>query len=286
MDRNGARTQRHRAWLLVGLALLPLATACDGTSPSAGAQPASTAVSEPAMQAAVSLTSSSGAATSATTDRVPSTAVPATTMPATTTTTTEPVPVTDETQIAAAQRLLLARGYDLGEVDGAVGPATAAAIAAFRTDVGLPADGALDTAVLAALDASSQQVRAQLPASVVIDLSDQRLSVFNQAGTLVTAWPISTGGPGNETPTGSFAVQGRQRVGTAKDVDTVHMDYFTVFNDNIGFHGIPWVGSRDDRIWTPLGQYGVSHGCVRMDDANAQYLYNFLLDGAAVTVQD
>jgi lipoprotein-anchoring transpeptidase ErfK/SrfK len=97
---------------------------------------------------------------------------------------------------------------------------------------------------------------------------------------------VSTGGPGSETPVGTYAVQARQRTGQAEDAPTVHMDYFTVFNGDIGFHGIPWAGDRANPLWTPLGEAAVSHGCVRMDDANARVLYTFLPDGAQVVVQD
>lgn len=194
--------------------------------------------------------------------------------------------VNEPQQVARAQRLLLALGYDVGEVDGALGPATSAAVHELQRMEGLPLTGRLDATTHAALVAGSAHVTAELPARAEVDLSEQELFVYNELGGLVTRWPVSTGGPGNETPTGNFSVLARQRVGTAKDADTVHMDYFTVFDNNIGFHGIPWVATREDRISTPLGQYGVSHGCIRMDDVNAAYLYTFLADGAAVVVRD
>jgi lipoprotein-anchoring transpeptidase ErfK/SrfK len=74
-------------------------------------------------------------------------------------------------------------------------------------------------------------------------------------------------------------------VGEAKDAPTVHMDWFTTFDGDVGFHGIPWAGDRANPLWTPLGEAAVSHGCVRMDDANARLLYTFLPDGAPVVVQ-
>jgi lipoprotein-anchoring transpeptidase ErfK/SrfK len=167
-----------------------------------------------------------------------------------------------------------------------VGPATASAIGAFQTEHGLERTGELDAVTLGLLEDPSSTVAGRLPTKVEVDLSEQRLRVYNAAGALVTQWPVSTGGPGDETPIGAFAVQARQPVGTAKDAETVHMDWFTVFNGNIGFHGIPYVGTRDNRLWTPLGEYGVSHGCIRMDDANARYLFDFLPDGAPVNVLD
>ena len=194
--------------------------------------------------------------------------------------------VTDSAQMARAQQLLLAQGYRVGAIDGAVGPSTAAALAAFQADKHLPVSGQLDVGTFTALVAAAISVTDRLPASVVIDLSEQYLSVYNAGAQLITRWPISTGGPGRETPTGSFQVQSRQLVGTSSGDARVHMDFFTVFNGDIGFHGIPWVSTRDDRLWTPLGEYGVSHGCIRMEDANAEYLYSFLPDGAPVEVRD
>ena len=50
------------------------------------------------------------------------------------------------------QSALADRGFDPGPVDGAMGPRTRAAIAAFRRDQGLPENGALDAALLRRLD--------------------------------------------------------------------------------------------------------------------------------------
>jgi lytic murein transglycosylase len=49
------------------------------------------------------------------------------------------------------QERLIARGYDVGGADGAIGPRTRAAISAFQASVGLPADGRAGQRVLAAL---------------------------------------------------------------------------------------------------------------------------------------
>lgn len=49
------------------------------------------------------------------------------------------------------QQRLLERGFDVGVVDGAIGPRTRAAIAAFQTSVGLPVDGRAGARVLKAL---------------------------------------------------------------------------------------------------------------------------------------
>jgi peptidoglycan hydrolase-like protein with peptidoglycan-binding domain len=49
------------------------------------------------------------------------------------------------------QQRLVERGFDIGAVDGMIGPRTRAAIEAFQASVGLPADGRAGARVLKAL---------------------------------------------------------------------------------------------------------------------------------------
>jgi lytic murein transglycosylase len=63
---------------------------------------------------------------------------------------------TDDPGLSRAERLevqqrLIARGYDVGSADGAIGPRTRAAITAFQASTGLPADGRAGQRVLNAL---------------------------------------------------------------------------------------------------------------------------------------
>ena len=117
--------------------------------------------------------------------------------------------------------------------------------------------------------------------AVVVDLSEQHVYMYNQAW-LVAILPVSSGASG--TPTGSFRVQGHTRVGTSGSDARVHMDFFTTFNGNIGFHGIPWVSTRARRLPTPLGIRPVSHGCVRLYEENVQELFELVQLGTPVTV--
>jgi lytic murein transglycosylase len=66
---------------------------------------------------------------------------------------------TDDPGLSRAERRevqerLLARGYDIGAADGAIGPRTRAAISAFQASAGLPADGRAGQRVLNALRAA------------------------------------------------------------------------------------------------------------------------------------
>ena len=70
---------------------------------------------------------------------------------------------TDDPGISRAERKevqerLIARGYDVGSADGAIGPRTRAAISAFQASVGLPPDGRAGQRVLTALRAAPQPV--------------------------------------------------------------------------------------------------------------------------------
>lgn len=69
---------------------------------------------------------------------------------------------TDDPGLSRAERrelqeLLLARGYDIGSADGAIGARTRAAISAFQAAAGLPADGRAGGRVLRALRETSPQ---------------------------------------------------------------------------------------------------------------------------------
>lgn len=127
-------------------------------------------------------------------------------------------------------------------------------------------------------------VTARTAHRVTVVLDEQRAYVYAADGSLLGRWKVSTGGPGHRTPTGSFRVTSRTRTGTSGSSPEVHMDFFVRFNGGIGFHGIPWRKNRSSRLWTPLGRYGVSHGCVRMADEHARRLFRELPKGALVTV--
>lgn len=205
--------------------------------------------------------------------------------PARSTVTSAPGPVAEPAEVVRVQRLLLASGRDVGDVDGEIGPRTAAALVDVQRRAGLPSTGQLDARTARAVDAATAGVVDRLPASVTVDLSEQSVTAFNAAGAPIDRWPVSTGAPGSDTPTGSFAVLGRMRVGQSAGHAEVHMDYFTVFDGDVGFHGIPWVGVRDIRLDTPLGETPVSAGCIRMADHHAAWLYTFLPDDAPVIVE-
>lgn len=114
----------------------------------------------------------------------------------------------------------------------------------------------------------------------VVTLSNQQATFYDTAGNIVFQVPISSGKNGL-TPTGTFHVQSKSERAYAGN--GVYMDWMTRFNGGIGFHSIPKKSSGED-IPTPLGQAPVSHGCIRMADANAKTVFQNLPIGAVIEV--
>jgi lipoprotein-anchoring transpeptidase ErfK/SrfK len=107
----------------------------------------------------------------------------------------EPAPPPAPTyDLAAIQRQLTELRYYVGTVDGNLGAATRSAIQAFQKVHGLAADGAVGPATLAALEAPRQpQLRGGPATRVEVDLTKQVLYLV-QDGTLTRILPISSGG--------------------------------------------------------------------------------------------
>jgi len=107
---------------------------------------------------------------------------------------------------------------------------------------------------------------------LVIDISEQRLYVYDSSELLVKTIPVSTGAPATPTPLGTYKVYSKSAKTFVRDNPSVTMNHMVRFNKNIGFHSIP--RNNGVPMYTPLGKIPVSHGCVRLSDGNARELYN------------
>lgn len=114
-------------------------------------------------------------------------------------------------------------------------------------------------------------------ARACVDLEKQQAWLLDPQGTVLRGpVPISSGGPGQETPTGTFKVQWKDKdhkSTESKDAqgNPAPMPYSVFFaNGGVAFHG----GSLTR----------ASAGCVHLDDADAQAFYNALKLGDEVQV--
>ncbi|MGF1478651.1 MAG: L,D-transpeptidase [Cyanophyceae cyanobacterium] len=124
---------------------------------------------------------------------------------------------------------------------------------------------------------------------LVIRLSDRRVYLYSDE-ELTASYPIAVGKRGWETPTGVFAV--RQKLknpawehpwtgeivppGPNNPLGAGWVGFWTDGVNSIGFHGTP-----DESL---IGQ-AVSHGCVRMRNADVLALYEQVEVGTLVVVE-
>ena len=125
-------------------------------------------------------------------------------------------------------------------------------------------------------------------ARVVLD--EQQAYFYNSNRKLIAKLPVSTGLDGS-TPVGRFKVFSRSAQTFYLPRPQEKMKFMTRFTvgregGNIGFHGIPYVVTKQGnvRFPTPLGIAPSSHGCIRMLDSHAQWVFENLPQGATVSV--
>lgn len=136
--------------------------------------------------------------------------------------------------------------------------------------------------------ASAQEVPPEQPpppppsvAWIDVSIKLQRAFVYGTDGSLMREIPISSGA-GGRTPLGHYRVYSRSEWTTASSDRRVSMRWMTRFHGGIGFHGIPVKGGQP--LATPLGVRPVSHGCVRMSDADAFWIFVMVPNGTPVNV--
>lgn len=105
---------------------------------------------------------------------------------------------------------------------------------------------------------------AQAKVDITIDKDNQQMTVVVD-GVTRYHWPVSTGIPSRETPSGAFRAFRMEEDHYSKEFDDAPMPH-SIFFTKIGhaIHGTDSVG----RLGTPA-----SHGCVRLSRQNASTLY-------------
>ena len=102
---------------------------------------------------------------------------------------------------------------------------------------------------------------------VAVDKSSQRMVVYVE-GTARYNWKVSTGGPGYDTPAGSFHPFRMEKDHFSKEWDDAPMPYSVFFtSQGHAIHG----STHINRLGTPA-----SHGCIRIAPANAAILFGLI----------
>lgn len=185
---------------------------------------------------------------------------------------------------ARVQAELAAQGFYRGPVDGMAGPGTEAAIVAFHKAAGLDRETVWrpdGLALLRAWDGPDIPERPGEPDRVEIDLTRQILVVVRD-GTVEAVMGVSSGNGGTfvnargrtvraATPEGDFTF--------IRHVDGVRRSYLGVLYRPWYFRGGYAVHGSSD-----VPAHPASHGCVRITNADADYLSSRVFLGMPVHV--
>ena len=124
----------------------------------------------------------------------------------------------------------------------------------------------------------------ELIASLVIDLSDQRLTVYDSNQQVVRVIPVSTGKASPPTPIFDSRVLTKYRSVTMRGrnytVPGVPYTMCVSSNELICLHAAPWQENAGQSFGVPR-----SNGCVRMPLAQARWLFNNTPSGTPVSIQ-
>jgi lipoprotein-anchoring transpeptidase ErfK/SrfK len=124
----------------------------------------------------------------------------------------------------------------------------------------------------------------ELIASLLIDLSEQKLYAFNPQHRVVRTMPVSSGRSGSPTPVGESTVLSKFTSVTMRGRGYVTPGVPWVMCINTGatlcLHGAPWQERAGERFGVPR-----SHGCVRLPTHQARWLYEHTPLGTPVTIR-
>ena len=124
----------------------------------------------------------------------------------------------------------------------------------------------------------------ELIASLVIDLSDQRLIAYNQNLQVMRVIPVSTGKASTPTPIFDSKVLIKYRSvtmrGRSYTVPGVPYTMCVSSNEMICLHAAPWQESAGQAFGIPR-----SNGCVRLPLDQARWLFNNTPKGTPVSIK-
>lgn len=124
--------------------------------------------------------------------------------------------------------------------------------------------------------------------SILVDLSDQTMSVKLDED-VIRSFRVSTGAAATPTPIGTTYISLKQELRVGSKAPHYIMPYFQMFRaGGYGLHALPSLGNDGGWFWTEAVSHlgiPVSHGCIRIADENAIWLFGFTEIGDPVTVQ-
>lgn len=160
------------------------------------------------------------------------------------------------------------------------------------TTTSMPGSPTTTTSTTKKPTTSKAPARKSIIGKIVVDLSEQTTVVYDKDGAVLKTFDVSTG-LDSSTPLGSFKVFSKSSRTFYTPRPEEKMRWMTRFTKgrrggNIGFHGIPYKVTKQGEVAfpTPLGVAPSSHGCVRMLETEAKWIYTHSDIGTVVKVQN
>jgi len=183
--------------------------------------------------------------------------------------------------VVELQKRLQREGVFSGKPTGMYGLTTIAAVERMQKTYDMTVDGKVGEQMLAAMSGR-----------IVVDLSSLRLYLYLK-GKLFKSFPVATGQPAYPTPTGTFAITSKVKDPTwyppnsdwAKNTKPIPPGvenplgtrWMGTSAPGVAIHGTP----EDYSIGTHA-----SHGCIRMHVWDAETLFNYVVVGMPVIIQN
>jgi len=112
------------------------------------------------------------------------------------------------------------------------------------------------------------------PLMIIVNLLGQRAYVYRD-GEPIAISTVSTGRPGRETPTGTFAILEKERMHHSNIYDDAPMPFM---------QRLTWTGLTLHAGHLP--GHPASHGCIRLPEKFAQQLFDLTETGETVVISD
>jgi lipoprotein-anchoring transpeptidase ErfK/SrfK len=137
----------------------------------------------------------------------------------------------------------------------------------------VPSRWDLEELTYSPLPRSNEELSAR-PRAIVVDLPAQVFGAY-EFGTLVRWGPVSSGGPGRSTPSGRYHLNWNARLRISSVDDSWIMPWYFNFDSTsgYGFHEYSLPGRP------------ASHGCLRLLEADARWLFHWGHPGTPVVVR-
>ena len=183
--------------------------------------------------------------------------------------------------VVALQKRLHNEGVFGGKPTGVYGLTTIAAVERMQKKYGMTVDGKVGEQMLAAMSGR-----------IVVDISQLRLYLYLK-GKLFKSFPVATGQPAYPTPTGSYAITSMIKDPTwlppnsdwAKNAKPIPPGALNPLGTRWMGTSAPGVGIHGTPEDYSIGTYA-SHGCIRMHIWDAETLFNYVVVGMPVIIQN